>query len=291
MSTVSRTAQHLQLTMYFPVMNISVPEELELEKKRKVLKRLKDRLVLREEEITEIRAELEQFEAQYTMEVGRLYAELDEIEAEIAAEEVKLNPDDEEIKKRAEKARIRAEESAEATEEENWQACTQKWNPSPEAKKAYHNLAKMIHPDLAVDKEEQGRRHQLMAKLNNAYSDGDQNLLNKLVEEYRDSPELVRGSSVGDELIRVIRQISQVTRRLTELREEKLEAGLSELYLLREKVRTEQLEGRNLLKQMAERTKTHIKKANRRLRNIQQVIEADEADMSERYGLNVEAFR
>ncbi len=241
--------------------------------------------------MAELRAELEQFEAKYTMEVGRLYAELDEIEAEIAEEEVKLNPDDEEIKKRAEEARVRAEESAEAAEEENWQACTQKWNPSPEAKKAYHNLAKIIHPDLAIDKEEQERRHKLMAKLNDAYSDGDQNQLNKLVEEYRDSPELVKGDSVGDELIRVIRQISQVKRRLLELREEKLEAELSELYVLREKVRKEQLEGRNLLNQMAERTKTHIKKSKRRLNNILQVVEADEIDMNERYGLNVEAFR
>ncbi|MEZ5344286.1 MAG: J domain-containing protein [Pyrinomonadaceae bacterium] len=272
-------------------MNISAPEEIELDKKQKMIRRLRNRLVIREEEMTEIRAELEQFEAQYTMEVGRLYAELDEVEAEIAEEEVKLNPDDEEIKKRAEEARIRAEKSAEAADEENWQACTQKWNPSPEAKKAYHNLAKMIHPDLAIDSEERTHRHTLMAKLNDAYSEGDQVLLNKLVEEYRDSPDLVRGDSVGDELIRAIRQISQVTRRLKELREEKLTIELSELYVLREKVRAEQMAGRNLLKQMAERTSTHIRKAKRRLSNIKQVVEADDIDMRERFGLNVEAFR
>ncbi len=272
-------------------MNISAPEEIELEKKRKVLSRLKTRLVIREEEMTEIRAELEQFEAQYTMEVGRLYAELDDIEAQIAEEEVKLNPDDEEIIKRAEEARIRAEESAEASENENWQACTHKWNPSPEAKKAYHSLAKMIHPDLAIDKAEQDRRHVLMAELNDAYSDGNQNLLNKLVEDFRDSPDLVRGDSVGDELIRVIRQIAQVKRRIGELREARLETELSELFVLRNKVRTEQLEGRNLLKQMAERTKTHIMKAKRRLLNIKQVIDADEIDISKRYGLDVNAFR
>jgi hypothetical protein len=272
-------------------MNISAPEELELSKKRGILRRLKNRLVEKEEEMTELRAELEQFEANYTMEVGRLYAELDEVEARIAEEEVKLNPEDEEIKKRAEEARKRAEESAEATEEENWQACTHKWSPSPEAKRAYHNLAKIIHPDLAVDEEERDRRHGLMAKLNDAYADGDQSLLNKLVEEYRDSPELVRGDSIGDELIRVIRQVYQVKRRLRELREEKFEAELSELYVLREKVRNEQLAGRNLLKQMAERTKTHIKKAERRLNNLQNVVEADEIDMRERFGLNIEAFR
>jgi len=79
-------------------MNVSAPEEIELDKKRRVLERLKDKLAFREEAMTELRAELEQFEANYIMEVGRLYADLDEIEAQIAEEEVKLVPDDEEIK-------------------------------------------------------------------------------------------------------------------------------------------------------------------------------------------------
>ncbi len=272
-------------------MKTATPEELELNKKHALLERLRNRLVIAEEEMTEVRAELEQFEAQYSMEVGRLYAELDEIEAEIAEEELKLHPEDEEIKKRADEARERAEASAEALDEENWQACTHKWNPTAEARKAYYNLAKIIHPDLAVDKKEQERRHELMAKLNDAYSEGDQKLLNKLVEEYRDAPELVKGDSIGDQLIRAIRQISQVTRRLKELREEFLEVELSELYVLRDKVRAEQQEGRNLLSQMAERTATHIKKATRRLNHLRNVVQAEEADAAERFGLNVSAFR
>ncbi|MCA1590647.1 MAG: hypothetical protein LC734_09750 [Acidobacteria bacterium] len=67
-------------------MKALAPEEIELNKKRSLLERLKDRLADREEEMADLRAELEQFEAQYTIEVGRLYAELDEIEAEIAEE-------------------------------------------------------------------------------------------------------------------------------------------------------------------------------------------------------------
>ena len=65
-------------------MNVLAPEEIELNKKRRVLERLKDKLADREEEMTELRAEVDQFEAQYTMEVARHYAELDEIEAQIA---------------------------------------------------------------------------------------------------------------------------------------------------------------------------------------------------------------
>ncbi|MDQ3180356.1 MAG: hypothetical protein M3Q33_07535 [Acidobacteriota bacterium] len=272
-------------------MNVIAPEEYELEKKHRKLERLKETLASREEEMTELRAELQQFEAQYTMEVGRLYAALDEIEAEIADEEVKFAPDDEEIKQKAEELRRRAADSAAKTDEENWQACTHKWNPSPEAKKTYHKLARLIHPDLAIDAEERIRRHALMSKLNDAYADGDQNLLNKLVEEYRDSPDLVKGDSIGDELIRVIRQISQVSTRLKELRAEKLEISLSELYILREKVHAEMLEGRNLFKQMAERTKMHILKSKRRLANLHNVNAAVENDIKERFGLDISAFR
>ena len=266
------------------------PEEIELNKKRSLLERLKDRLADREEEMADLRAELEQFEAKYTMEVGRLYADLDEIDAEIAEEEVKLNPEDIEIKRKAEEARKRAEESAAQADEENWQACTFKWQPTAEAKKAYHKLARMIHPDLALDDDERERRHGLMAKLNDAYSAGDQNLLNKLVEEYRDSPNLITGDTIGDELVRAIRQIAQVKARLKELREEKFTLELSELFILRQKVHAEMLEGRNLLKQMAERTKTHIKKAERRLSNLRQANLSDTSDIDVR-GMDISAFR
>jgi hypothetical protein len=271
-------------------MNALSPEEIELNKKRMLLDRLKDRLADREEEMAELRAELEQFEAQYTMDVGRLYADLDEIDAQIAEEEVKLNPEDEQIKRKAEEARRRAEESAAQADEENWQACTFKWQPTAEAKKAYHKLARRIHPDLALDAEERERRHELMAKLNDAYSAGDQNLLNKLVEDYRDSPELIKGDSIGDELVRSIRQISQVKARLRELREDKISLELSELFVLSRRVHAEMLEGRNLLKQMAERTKTHIKKAERRLVNLRQANLSGEQHSEERHGLNVSSF-
>lgn len=271
-------------------MNVLAPEEIELNKKRKVLERLKDRLADREEEMTDLRAELERFEANYTMEVGRLYAELDEIEAQIAEEEVKLVPDDEEIKKRAEELRQRAAESA-AGAEADWESCSNKGRPTAEAKKAYHNLARIIHPDLALNQAEKERRHELMAKLNDAYSAGDQTRLNKLVEDFRDSPDLIKGDTVGDELVRAIRQIWQIKNRFRELREEKLKAELSENFILLEKVRAEMLEGRNMLKQMSGRTKTQILKARRRLDTLKNLNEAQEEYVKDRYGMDISAFR
>lgn len=265
------------------------PEEIELSKKQKLLDRLKDRLADREEDMVDLRAELEQFEARYKMEVGRLYADLDEIDAQIAEEEYKLVPDDEEIKKKAEELRRKAEESAaNAADEESGSF---KFNPTPEARKAYHNLARIIHPDLALDAKEKEKRHGLMAKLNDAYSAGDQKQLDKLAEDFKNSPDVVKGDSVGDDIVRAIRQIFQIKRRLNELKEEKIAAENSELYILREKVNVEFAEGRDLLKHMAERTKSFIKKSERRLTNLKNVNEAAEEYVKERYGMDISTFR
>lgn len=266
------------------------PEEIELEKKRRVLERLKDRLADREEEMTDLRALQQQFEAQYTMGVARLYAEFDDIEAQIAEEEVKLVPDDEEIKKKAEEMRRRAEESA-ARAAEDADAADRKFNPTAEAKKAYHNLARIIHPDLALDAGEKEKRHGLMAELNAAYSAGDQTKLNKLVEDFRNSPDLVSGDTIGDELVRAIRQIFQIKVRLGELVNERAEIEGSELYDLRKRVEDEMAEGRDLLAQMANRTRVHIKKSERRLTNLKSVNRAQEEYVKETFGMDIKDFR
>jgi hypothetical protein len=271
-------------------MSTLAPEEIELNKKLRVLDRLKDRLADREEDVTDLRAALERFEARYTMEVGRLYAEQDEIDAEIAEEELKLVPDDEEIKKRVEELRRLAEESAarlRAAEEHD----SEKWEPTPEARKAYHDIARIIHPDLALDAVEKERRHNLMAELNAAYTAGDQVKLDRLSAEMRVSPDAVTGVSIGDDLVRSIRQIYQIRRRFIELDQEEKSALDSELYELMLKVDAEEAEGRDLLKHMAERARSHIKKTERRLINLRNVTAAQEEYVKETFGMDIDEFR
>jgi hypothetical protein len=224
------------------------------------------------------------------MEVARLYAEFDEIEAQIAEEEYKLVPDDEEIKKKAEELRRRAEESA-ARAAEDAEKADSRFDPTQEAKKAYHQIARIIHPDLALDAKEKERRHELMADLNHAYSSGDQAKLNKLVEQFRNSPDLVTGDTVGDQFVRVIRQIYQVRARLAELKLERRATEESELYELRLRVESEMNEGRDLLAQMAARTRVHIKKSERRLSNLKHVNLAQEEYVRDKYGLDIGEFR
>lgn len=261
-----------------------------MNRKLRLLDRMKDRLADREEEMADLRAELERFEARYIMSVGRLYAEQDEIDAEIAEEELKLVPDDEEIKKRVEELRRLAEVSAARLKAAEENAATV-WEPTPEARKAYHSIARAIHPDLALDPKEKERRHTLMAELNRAYASGDQRKLDRLVADFRISPETVIGDSVGDRLIRAIRQIHQIRTRFRELETENLSVENSELYDLFFRAKSEAAEGRDLLKQMAGRAETHIKRSRRRLENLKSVTAAQERHVLETFGLDIGDFR
>ena len=265
------------------------PEDIELAKKQRVLERLLDRLATQEEEMTDVRAEQQQFEAKYTMTVGRLYAEMDELEAQIAEEEYKLVPDDVEIKKRAEELRRHAEDSAKRAAEA--EALANDWQPTAETRKAYHELARAIHPDLAIDAAEKEKRHVMMAELNQAYSTGDRARLRELADELKHSPHLVPGDTIGDELVRVIRQISQIKGRRESLVEERAEAQQGELFVLKQKVDTETAEGRDLLAHMANRTRSHINKVERRLNNLKNVNLAAEDYVKEKFGLDIADFR
>ena len=266
------------------------PEEIELAKKLRIVDRLAERLADAEERIADLSAELERFEARYTMEVGRLYARQDEVDAQIAEEELKLVPDDEEIKKKVEELRRLAEESAaraKAAEEKE----AELWEPTAEARKAYHELARSIHPDLVLDTAEKERRHRLMAELNSAYSSDDQERLRKLAAELRISPEAVTGGSVGDQLVRAIRQVAQIRKRLVEIEEEKASAFATELFALNTKAADEAAPGRDMLKQMAERAKTHILKSERRLENLRNVTQSQEEYVREKFGMDISDFR
>jgi hypothetical protein len=266
------------------------PEEIELNKKYRVLDRLSDSLADAEEDFAAFRARIEQFEARYTMEVARAYAEFDEIEAEIAEEEYKLVPDDEDIKQRAEELRRQAEESA-ARAAAGEEKRDFRFDPTAEAKKAYHSLARLIHPDLALDAADKEKRHGLMAELNRAYSAGDQTKLDKLAAEIHVSPDVITGDSVSDRWVRAVRQIAQVRARLKTIKNERSESEASELYELMLGAEKEGSEGRDLLAQMAARTRVHISKSQRRLMNLRSVNQAAEEYVKEQYGLDIADFR
>ena len=144
-------------------------------------------------------------------------------------------------------------------------------------------FVRTLHPEIA------GRRFVWQTGRTVTIDDGTFDIIAS--EDFRNSPDLVKGDSIGDELVRSIRQISQVKKRLKELQKEKQVAEVSELYTLRNKMQAEAAEGRDMIKQMAARTAVQIKKSERRLENLRLVNKAAEEHVKDKYGMDISAFR
>lgn len=242
------------------------PEERELRKKLNELIELEEKLAKRELELATLRAELNAFEAMYMRIVGVKYAELDEIEAKIAEAKLRKNPTDKIAQDEATQARARAYESKEAIGQV--QEVFEKFIPSDTLKKIYREVAKRIHPDLAEDDSERLKREELMAKANRAYQEGDSEKLRAILTEWEDSPESVKGKGAGAELVRLIRKIAQVEDRLRTIELEIVHLKKSDLYKLKNKVEKAEIQGRDLLSEMAEKVEKEISKAKEKLLRV-----------------------
>jgi hypothetical protein len=236
-------------------------EEEELARKRKELELLQAELAERELFLTNLRAELSVFEGQYLREVGTFYAELDEWNAKIA-ERLADERGTEESRSAAAIARTQAGESDSAVRGEAAKA--RAFIPSAELRALYREVAKRVHPDLATDEADRHKREHFMAEANAAYQGGDADALRRILEEYESSPESVRGASIAADLARVIRQIGQVSNRLSQIELEIATLIDSDIAKLRAKADAARVEGRELLNEMAEDVRRRIDVARRR---------------------------
>ena len=246
------------------------PEERELARKRAELSPLEAILAQRELDLATLKAELQKFELRYLQIVGTLYAELDEINAQIAEAEAAHSPEDKKAQKRAAEARDQADESAHTTESVKGSKPQEKFKPSDSMKKLYRELAHLLHPDLVLDENEKAKRHELMAKANKAYEDGDEILLAQMLYERQSSPDAVIGDGVGVELIRIIRRIAQAEERLREIDKKFALHEESDLFELKSKVEEAERDKRDLLAEMAAQMKGQIGECRKRLEDEEQ---------------------
>jgi len=230
-------------------------EEQELAKKRQELAILQAELTDRELLLTNLRAELAAFEGRYLREVGLLYAELDEWKAKIAEYSAKTE-DTEEARAAASEARAQAEESYAAAHGDAAKA--EDFSSSPELKKLFKDVVNQIHPDRAADDADRALRNRLMAEANAAYKRQDADTLRRILEEYKSSPESVKGDGATADLQRVLRQIERISRRLAAIEAEVARLNSSEIAMLMAKVQTANSKGRNLLAEMAKDVQRRI---------------------------------
>ena len=143
------------------------------------------------------------------------------------------------------------------------------FGPSASLKSLYKSAARKLHPDLAVTDEQRQRRHEWMAKVNEAYKRQDEAALQAVVAEWDASPEAVEGEGIASDLVRVIRQIASVKKRLETLSQtiDALKAG--DLWALREKTEAAVEAGHNVFKGRAADLDRQIADARQVLADLQ----------------------
>jgi hypothetical protein len=224
------------------------PEEEEILRKREELAAIRVTLAELELELVDLRSQLAAFEGRYLRQVGTLYAELDEWKARISELRAKLDPSAA-AKEQAEQAR---EQARRTDEEAHGKASeTSDFNPSPDLKRLYREVARRIHPDLAKDSADLAHRTRFMAQANRAYEAGDAQALQRILDEYQDSADAVEGEGIGAELIRIIRQIRLAKDRVSAIERELASLRQSEIALLDKQAEELAHDGRDLLAELA----------------------------------------
>ncbi len=241
------------------------PEEEELARKGAILDGLAAKLADRELELASLLADLIQFEKHYLQTVGRRYAILDDLKAQIAEARSRRNPHQTDAHEQARQARSKARESARAAGEDtpgsshpNDTAQSEPPNRSESLKKLYRRAALLLHPDRTLDPDEKQKRHHLMAELNDAYTQGDEERIRAILREWESCPESVQGDGPGAELVRIIRTIAQVEKRLKAIATEMDRLRAGGLFKLWQAVEEARLSGRNLLKNLGEQLDDEI---------------------------------
>jgi len=247
------------------------PDTAALLDKREQLATARTALAERESELAQFRAQLKTFEGRYLRQVGILYAELDDLEARIAEREVDLY-DSDSARRRAEEARQQAQQTHDAAFGDASEA--EEFDPPPSLKTLFRDVAKRIHPDFARDNAEQKHFTLLMARANQAYSRGDTETLQRILDDYREINSSIADEGTAAELLRITRQIQHAERDIAALDAERHTLFTSDLAQLHLDAEAAAREHRDLLTELAVSLREQIANSQHRFELIDRQIGA-----------------
>lgn len=229
------------------------------------LQALEAELEVRERELDAFKIDLQQLQARYLTEIGGLYAELSTIEADLTEAEIRagLRPPLEELETADE------DPTPGAADDES---CGAHAAPSDMLKRVFRDLAKTIHPDLAMDDAARFRRHSLMAEANRAYADRDADRLLLILRRWHRSPESVVGDDAESRSMRARRKIVEIEERLAAIDAESVELRNSAIARLKLKIDETRRQGWDLFAEMVMQVRTDIGRARARLIGVQRMV-------------------
>lgn len=254
------------------------PEATALLGHREQLATFRSLLAERESELAQLRAQLRTFEGRYLRQVGVLYAELDDLEARIAEREIDLY-DSDSARHRAAEARRQAQETHDAAFAAAHEA--EEFDPPPNLKTLFREVARRIHPDFARDEAEQKHFTLLMARANQAYSRGDTETLQRLLDDHREIHAAIAGEGIASELARITRQIQHAERDIANLEAERHTLLSSEIAQLHLEAEAAAREHRDLLTELATNLREQVVDARHRLEFVNRQVHAQRRQSDE----------
>ena len=263
------------------------PGAEELVRRRAQLQVLSRQLLDRERGLAAFSGELHAFETTYRKALGARYARLDELaelldeSAERVVEDGEPGPDDIGPAERYPGQGLPGGQNWAWGEREPEKEPERRAVVDEDARRLFRQLARLIHPDLAGDPQERERRTNLMVAANDAYEQGDVAALERLLADWRASPEAVTGSGAAAELERTLRRIAQVEASITRIDEELAELDASAMGWLRRRVEKADREGWDLLAHMVRELDRQIGEAQLEL---ERRTAAQDAELSWRTG-------
>jgi hypothetical protein len=244
-----------------------------LDPSRPLLASLELRLAEREKALAEVSAALRDLQAAYLDAVGGFYRELVELENAIFAAEVRAGlrrpaePDDAAWGEDAADGR-----SAEAV----GSGCSTRGAASNDLKAMFRNLAKSIHPDLALrlDEPERWRRHSLMAEANRAYAERDEDRLRLILHAWERAPESALDAAPEADDVRARRRMAYIDQRLAAIEAELGDLRTSAIGQLQRKIDDARAQGWDLLAEMILEVKREVRRAGARLASLRRTASA-----------------
>jgi hypothetical protein len=247
-------------TRGLPPMTHLVLHPASLESDRARLVALEAELTAREEVLDALKTELRQLQTRYLQEIGPLYAELATLEASVIEIEIRagLRPPP-----------IVIDEAPDGSDEAGGVSCSNPAAPSGDLKRMFRDLARSIHPDLAMDDPARNRRHSLMAEANRAYAERDEDRLRLILRAWERQADVSMDEDAPDERTRLLRRMAAIDERLVAIDAESADLRRSAIWRLHGKIAEAKAQGWNLFAEMMLQVKKDIARARARLASLQ----------------------
>ncbi|OGU24054.1 MAG: hypothetical protein A2X85_08810 [Geobacteraceae bacterium GWF2_54_21] len=243
---------------------LKTPEEIELEHKYQKLARLKTELQRHEQLYSSLKSEIRMFEQVYEDILGTRIEALEDLEWQLQGllGEEALASSAEAIKH--EPAFAHFHHTTDLLDDEDSPPNTAEIS----LKSLYRGVAKAVHPDLASDEADRGRRQELMALANEAYQTGNRQVLADLLSEWEQTPVFNSDLDIAMELVRVIRQIALVDQNIHAMIRQTEELKQTDIYLFKLRVDESLADGIDLMAEMAAKVDMDIARICRRLMTL-----------------------